>query len=368
MKEFVLKILLLLPIIFLAIIVNLTQDPANLFSGSQYEQGIASLLLQGSNVKNVSNYDERLVQKYYVNGLTQPKDIVVLGSSRAMMIRSDIFPGRRFFNSSVSGASLEDHIAIYELYHEKKLDPAIVIIAVDPWLLNRYNGQNRWKSLEGEYVAATERFSQSPPPLFGSAVFGAEGAKLLELISPSYFQQSLKALLHYSKPEPYVSTSAEEGETQIKRGDGAISYDQKTRSLSVDEVRRAAISYAEQGSVYSLEKFVSLDADYQKEMDNFLTSLRRENIRVVMLLAPYHPEVYKRLIEQQKYRIIVKAQRFFEELAQRHAIPLLGSFNPADCGCSDADFYDGMHPRESCVRKILGDKDTLFTVSKKPAS
>ena len=58
MKEFVLKILLLLPIIFLAIIVNLTQDPANLFSGSQYEQGIASLLLQGSNVKNVSNYDE----------------------------------------------------------------------------------------------------------------------------------------------------------------------------------------------------------------------------------------------------------------------------------------------------------------------
>ena len=242
MKRFGLKIWLLLPIILLVITLNLYKDPANLFRGSAYEKGIASLLLQGWNVKNISNYDERLVQKYYINGLAERKDVVVLGSSRAMMIDSKMFPGRRFFNNSVSGASLEDHIAIYELYREKKLEPATVIIALDPWLLNRYSGQSRWRSLQSEYVAATSRFTQSQASLFGSAAGTAEAAKLLELISPSYFQQSLKATLQYSPQGQYSRTDAEEDETQIKRRDGSIEYDRKTRLISVDEVRRAAVS------------------------------------------------------------------------------------------------------------------------------
>ena len=351
---------------------NLAVDPANLFTGSKYEKGISTLLLQGENVTNLSNYDERLVQKYYVGGLTQPRQIVVFGSSRAMMISSDMFPGRVFFNNSVSGATLEDHVAIYELYRERNLRPALMILELDPWLLNRYNGQVRWKSLENEYRSASKRFSGTHSSLTGfpwaSTSFGAQGGKLLELISPSYFQASIKALWQASKTGQYTSTTDQVADTQIKRTDGSIGYDRKTRSMRADEVRSAAIAYVEEGSVYSLERFVALDPEYKNQLQDFLGALQTDGIRVVILLAPYHPDSYSRLIESNKYKIIVDAQHYFEQLAKSRGIPVMGSFSPADCGCNEADFYDGMHPKESCVRKILANQDQVFVAAGKTSS
>ena len=69
---------------------NYCVDPAQLFSGGNYEQGVADILLSGNNVANVSNYDERLLQKAYVNNLKRRNDVIVLGSSRSMQIKSHL--------------------------------------------------------------------------------------------------------------------------------------------------------------------------------------------------------------------------------------------------------------------------------------
>ena len=81
-KRFLLKVLLLtLPVLAVVAGVNLLADPANLFQGARYEAGIARLLVEGKNVADIGDYDDRLVQKYYVGHLTQAPDILVLGSS-----------------------------------------------------------------------------------------------------------------------------------------------------------------------------------------------------------------------------------------------------------------------------------------------
>ena len=109
-----------------------------------FEKGIADILLSGHNVANIGNYDERLLQKDIIQNDQRQIDIIVLGSSRSMQINSqtinDIFQDQIFFNHAVSGASVEDYIAILDLYLEKNALPSTIIIGVDPWILNSNNG------------------------------------------------------------------------------------------------------------------------------------------------------------------------------------------------------------------------------------
>lgn len=79
-KTAIKKILIFLPLVCLLVFVNYLVDPANIFKINKYEKNIAEILLKELNVANISNYDERLLQKHYVKGLQNEKDIIVLGS------------------------------------------------------------------------------------------------------------------------------------------------------------------------------------------------------------------------------------------------------------------------------------------------
>src|SRR5271170_1729136 len=135
MKQFWLKLLLLLPIPLLVIGFNWLVDPVHLRNADEYEYGIARLILQGKPVTNISNPNEAVYLKHYVEGLTDRKEVLVLGSSRSKLIRADSFPGLSFFNNSISGAGLVDYLAIYQMYRQKKLLPSMVVIELSPWIL-----------------------------------------------------------------------------------------------------------------------------------------------------------------------------------------------------------------------------------------
>ena len=34
-------------------------------------------------------------------------------------------------------------------------------------------------------------------------------------------------------------------------------------------------------------------------------------------------------------------------------ITIVGSYDPSKLGCEDKDFYDGLHPKSSCMKKIF---------------
>jgi len=338
-------------------LVNYIGDPAHLFSGEEYERGIAEILLTGTNVANMSDYNERLLQKFYISGLTQPKDIIVLGSSRSMQLSSSLFPGRTFFNNSVSGASIEDYLAIDELYEQRHIRPSMVILGLDPWILNRNNDQTRWKSLEKEYWAWLKRAGL---PVQSQGIFQSGNllpGKYLEIISPAYFRASLRAIANQiEKPDTqtsYYPTNEMIADFVIKRSDGSLSYDSKTRSHTIPEVRQLALTYATGNNAYSLGQFFELDRDFEQQLEAFVTLLQADGVEVVFHLPPYHPETYRLLMTFDQYKIIVEAQDYFTMLAASKQIKIIGSYNPDDVSCDESDFDDGMHPKESCSIKIF---------------
>lgn len=352
MSKFFKKIINLLPIATLVLGMNYYEDPSQLFR-EQYERGLAKLLLSGKNAAGVADYDERKLQKYLIEGQTAPADIVVLGSSRSMQISSEWFPGFTFFNNSVSGGTIQDYVAIFELYAERGQLPKIIVICMDPWILNGNNHQNRWQSLRTEYLAGLNRIGM-PRQDKGSSDLSVE--KYLELLSPGYFQAAIKKYVDsIGNPNPlgYYATADSIGEQAIRRSDGSLAYPREVRDATPSAVLEGAREFVASQHIYSLEDFSLLDRDAEKISRLLIRYMVLHGVRVIVLLTPYHPYVYNQLISSTDYQRIQNAETYFVGVTIRNGAQAVGSYDPAAIPCSADEFYDGMHARETCLKRII---------------
>jgi hypothetical protein len=359
MREFIKKIAILLALPAVVVCcVNYFVDPAKLYRNVRNEGEIARHLLEGSNVASVANYDERLIQKHYIDGLSKKKDIVVLGSSRSKMIGSELFHTVDFFNNSVSAASLEDYMALYWMYRKRGIVPSNIIIGLDPWILNRNNNPTGYKSIEADYREILKAIGSSAPGSSRLLPVGFFHEKYTSLISPSYFQISVSESLRRlggkkSKKKDYYTTKNMFEKEGVLLSDGSLTDTEEIRSLSVPESDAKAIEYANVDPVYCLGNFTRLDPEAIERLSKFIDLLQRDGIEVLFYLPPYHPRAYDILTHSDKYNIISDAQRCFENMARYKMLRLVGSYNPIECNLADSDFYDGMHLKRESVGKVI---------------
>jgi hypothetical protein len=82
--------------------------------------------------------------------------------------------------------------------------------------------------------------------------------------------------------------------------------------------------------------------------------MRAAEVRVVAWLPPYHPEAW-RLIRADPHRAaaLAEVRRFLVEAAARTRARFLDLSDPATLGCGEGDFYDAIHFRPPCLRRLL---------------
>lgn len=331
--------LYLLPLALLVCLVNFIVDPGNLYS--RVEEKIADYLLQGFNVTGEFNLDIRALQRIVIQNLKSPPEIVVIGSSRIMEVGKDIY-GSSTLNNGVSGASLEDFIALFQMYDQRGILPKKVVIGIDPWLLNNNSEQERYKILQREYYS-----------FFGKEVPWYERLPLLkysQLFSPSYFQEAVKLApqVYRRKIEP---TQNEVNDKYTRLTDGTITYDVQYRKASSQEVEQRAQKFIA-GNIYSLENFDVLSEKIKADFDIFIDSLKKKNIEVEFIFMPYHPVVYSYLEKNSKYAKVKEVEIFMKEYAQENNFMVKGSYDPSVYALGSKDFYDGMHMTRDGLSKI----------------
>ena len=350
LKKFLLKLAYLIPIVIIMVLVNLKADPANVFGPAHYEKDLARYLADGRNVENVSNYNERLMQKFYVETIKRKPDVLVIGSSRAMQISSDLFPGKQFFNASVSNAVVQDYVTIYEIYRKHGYTPSTLILGLDPWVLNSNHGITRWKELEDDYLDAMDRISGKKHfRLFKRSLIAQ---KYLMLLNPKYFQRSLRVIFQPEEKMKHkvTPTDAVEGEFPIKMSDGSYVYERAFREQTIDEVRASAVRIEEETR---LSGFTSLDKSSQNIFESFIDSVQKDNVEIIFFLTPYHPAYYERILKNQNLKIILDVETYFRTLASEKNIKIIGSYDPSICGLIELDFYDRAHPKREAIDKIF---------------
>ena len=157
MKKFIIKLILFFLPFTIIPIINYTVDSYYLFGRSKQLEEIADILLSGKSITDLENFNDRYLQKQIINKMKNIPDVIALGSSQTMELRTSYLgqPPGSFFNHSVAAGNLSDMIAILGCYKKRGHLPKKIIIGVSVQLMFVKSVSiffsKRWEALAGEY-------------------------------------------------------------------------------------------------------------------------------------------------------------------------------------------------------------------------
>ena len=256
------------------------------------------------------------------------------------------FYGNNTLNNGVSGASLEDIIAIFQMYSEKKFYADKIVIGIDPWIFNQYNGQNRWVSLKEDYLSFFDK---------KTLVFDFPLLQYSQFLSPSYFQESIKLFIKLFDDKKKYSLHPTEhmvNDQFTRLNDGTISYDFNYRTISESDINERVQSFIS-GDIYSLERYDEISNELFGDFDLLISKLKEKKVDIELLLMPYHPMAYDYMISNSEYSALIEVEKLITEYGKDKHIKITGSYDPKEYKLNTKDFYDGMHMTPEGVRKVI---------------
>jgi peptidoglycan/LPS O-acetylase OafA/YrhL len=286
-------------------------------------------------------YFENLDERKFIEGRLyyplSPVNSVVVGSSRIMQIDSGMV-GENIQSFTVSGASVEDDIA-FGLEALAKLNYENIYISADPWLLNLNDGQNRYQSVDRLFEYWLNSIASNHPPI----QFLGSNSVTMESELDNNFYELLRN--YFSLDDVNVSYNDRNEASKKRAYDGSLIYDDRYVSMR-QENDAAFLGYLN----YAMKNF-NYDVDSIERLQSFVSYLKENNVSVTFILSPYHPEVYNLMRNQAP--IFLELEDWYREFSEKHGINIIGSYDPSIVGCSETNFYDGMHPKNTCMQKLF---------------
>lgn len=327
---------------------NYKIDSLGLVNSNDYLDKAAKDLASGNMIAGLKNFDERIFRKKVIENIKDNIEWVAIGSSRSMMLRKRTFlkPSETFYNYSVSGASLEDFIALISIHidNQHKL-PKNIILGIDPWIFNKNNEQNRYLSFVADYNKLISKID-------ADKIVNEKPKYIKKLFSIEYFIENIKFVKNNisNNLKGYYIVDTINIDASIRELDGSLQYPYKSRNPNFKDVKNAAISYTK-GNVYSLNNFTKLDNI--ELFKSFILYLKDNGVNVILYLPPYNPISYDLLSDNKKYVMINEAEKYLFAFSKKYDIKIIGSYNPHKYNFSYKDFFDGMHGLDNTYNVIF---------------
>ena len=348
------KLLLFLPIFGAMVFVSYRVDPSGLFWGRGFERLASEYMLNGEYVAGYERLDGRKLNETYAMNREDCPDVLVVGSSRVMLIdESYVKPGTTFYNMGNVGADICDLYGSYWSFAKLGKEPKTILIGIDPWLFldcaSAIDDRSD-KELYNEFIAeelgyANNQYEKKSPY-----------EKYLALLEPSYFQASVKLALNGSgdvKPEIVPKSEIYNQNEVVKCPDGSIIYDKKFNSLTPEQVK----AVAEESCVYGIPKVCEYDTisrDTVEKFEKFIQYLQNKGIKIIFFLSPFHSSYIDYLNNAgERYRSVWETEDIVRNLGEKYGIEVYGSYDGKNCDISDRYFMDGIHMNKNGLRKVL---------------
>jgi hypothetical protein len=295
-------------------------------------------------------WNERDIKRSLVSSISNHKCIII-GSSRIMQVGSS----RKYsslqedgcssiMNLGVSGASLEDYLALSDIVLSNKKHPETIVLGVDPWSLN-FNKDKRWIRYEDSYSNMLSRLSFN-----GQSDF-SKNSLLINLFNFKYLIQSFYAIYDVSLnmsnaiPVPKFDTNAG-AKYRVMLPDGSLVYSSKYISESDERIKGFSGKHD-----YKLSKDNPYQVDAVDLFVKLVEHLKSKGFDVVIMLIPYHEKIWS-FKNQSSVKIMSIVEKKLNKIAKKLNVRLIGSYNVANVNCNSNDFFDAMHPKDICLKKI----------------
>ena len=316
--------------IFSLLIVDLYK-PNSIFST---ESMVAKKLSRGFSVA-LPVLEKRIFSKFKIlHNENNPKNIIV-GSSRIAFIGENLLQ-ESSLNLNVGTATLEDQIALTML-SISTLKPQRILLAADPWLFNKKEfppSSSRWKFLEKEYYTAKKLINEKLPLIFfKNSKLKIKSNFIYDKINIFYNLVNIRQYKIYNKnyfaKRPTVFP------------DGTEKFVENPNKIIDKKFSHYFDPYEE-----SLEK--------KQLFEEFIFYLLENKIQPVFLLIPIYETSYELSLKESD--LLINIEKYFLKFADKNNIRVFGSYNPKLVFCEKNEFRDGIHPKISCINKIINNQ------------
>ena len=346
--------------------INFVIDPSSIYlkkslNDKYVDDYTNKLIFAKTGIKTFAN--ERVV-KMSLAGKISKYDCIILGSSHVMSLSvitnssslKAMYPS--VMNLGVSGGSFEDVLIFsHKILQSGDLSGKTILIGIDPWFF-KWNMDSRYGIYKDELGMMKKELHVPDDSIEPEAY----KVKLMRnLINLNYFEKSIefaqktglkklyKELIPNNEFMDYNLVDVMNYDVGIDYAvtlaDGSHVYDRTyIKSSKTLASYIADVGYKLSGNFY--------DEDVIGIFKNLIELYQKNGAKVAFVLTPYHKCVFSAENEK-NWSYLREVEKRTQSLATEGKIAIYGSYDPEKIGCTEDEFFDFMHPRRSCLAKII---------------
>ena len=293
------------------------------------------------------NIETRQLRREHIRNLPEAPEIAVMGASHWQEAHGAIMPGVSFYNAHVHRDYYEDIVAVaaWLIKYDKLPKKLVISIRDNQFTHPKERTDFLWVPVLRDYRELAPMFGLTPHEVYRNGLT----PQLRQTVS---FPLLLAHAERYfdAPQQPHVSDSPAHESLDMLLSDGAIYWSARHRDEFTPERMRAESEALAAGKVNNPPTF---DPDGVLAVDTVLGYLRDKGVELYLAHPPYNPLVWDAVQGTPYMDGLHQIESLVQAMARRHNIPIIGSFNPYDVGCTADMYIDGEHSNPTCLGMIL---------------
>jgi hypothetical protein len=334
----------------LGLIINANRRYAPEMYQPDYMETVADAFESGENFTVFDlNINIRKLREEQWKRLDAPPSILVLGASQWQEASADLMPNRDYLNGHIHRDYYEDVLGMVELLVRHEKLPKDLVITIRDRLFTPVARRTDFLWLPGipYYQAMAKRLSL--PRLTFLETQPLQRPR--ELLSLSMLLGNMSRW-HKAKDWPYPTSHRSHEELDVLLADGSIVWSNSHLALFTPErTRKLSLAHADSNRYNP----PLIDPKGVEAMDRLLSFLAVKGVRVHLAHPPFNPTYFDRVQNSPYMDGLRQVEAVTRELAAKHKLRVVGSFDPAPLKCTADMFIDAEHSNARCLRTLLAD-------------
>jgi hypothetical protein len=293
------------------------------------------------------NLNIRALREEQLKRMAKTPEVILLGASHWQEAHKYLLKDYDFFNAHIHRDYWEDPLGMVELLVENNRLPKKLIISIRD---NQFKPVELRKDFLWEpgipaYRRMSERLGLETQSTVKTLPYD-RGRALLSL--PMLFENVTRWYNSSERPGASEEKHFETLDTLLP--DGSIVWANKRMKLFTAERTK------EESDSFAARRRNDPPVFEQRGVDAFnslLTFLKDKGVSVYLVKPPFNPTYYDQLQGTPYAEGLGKMEALIDKIASDHKLPLFGSFNPHDLGCTSEMYIDAEHSNEKCLQKIF---------------
>lgn len=293
------------------------------------------------------NIETRALRSEHIRLLSRTPEVAVLGASHWQEGHATIAPGVDYYNAHVHRDYYEDILGVTEAFIAAGKLPKKMIITIrdNQFLPVEDRTDFLWVPGLEAYRRMAVRLGLPHHNAYAHGLTPQLRQKLsiplLKANVERYFAAAVKPTASDARSHPTLDTLLP---------DGSIVWSTiHERSYTTESSRKKALDFAK----YKSTRPLTIDPLGVRSVDTLLAFLKKRGVKIYLAHPPYNP-IYWDAVQNTPYmKSLETVKKITRDLAKKHGLKIVGSFDPREVGCTSAMYIDSEHSGPECLSKIL---------------